>query len=73
MKNIDQLSNTQLELLKMFSFELSEKDLNEIRSLLAKYFARKLDSELGTFEDENEISADVFEQWTQEHLRARGE
>jgi len=42
MENINQpLSNAQLEILKAFSFELSDDDLKELKNLLAKYFAEK--------------------------------
>jgi len=35
------LTNLQLELLRVFSREVSEKELLEIRQLLAQYFAEK--------------------------------
>lgn len=35
------LTNLQLELLKVFAREIPEKDLLEIRQLLAQYFAEK--------------------------------
>ena len=36
------LSSLQLELLKVYSFNPSEEELLEIRTMLAKYFAGKL-------------------------------
>ena len=36
------LSNTQLELLKVFSQPMSEDDLQEFKSYIAKFFAKKL-------------------------------
>ncbi|MGM0581961.1 MAG: hypothetical protein ACQETL_14850 [Bacteroidota bacterium] len=42
MENINQpLTNAQLEILKAFSFDLSDDDLKELKNLLAKYFAEK--------------------------------
>lgn len=39
--NTQPLSNLQLELLKLYSTNLNQKDLLEIRRLLANYFARR--------------------------------
>lgn len=39
------LTNLQLELLKVFSHDLSESELKEIKSLLLEYFAKKAVSE----------------------------
>ncbi len=35
------LTNLQVELLKIFSLQLSEKDLKEVRDVLAQFFAKK--------------------------------
>lgn len=35
------LSNVQLELLKLYSTDLSEDDLKELKSLLARFYAEK--------------------------------
>lgn len=35
------LSNVQLELLKLYSTDLSEDDLKELKSLLARFYAAK--------------------------------
>lgn len=35
------LSNVQLELLKLYSTDLSEDDLKELKSLLAHFYAKK--------------------------------
>jgi hypothetical protein len=39
------LSNLQLELLKIFSHNLSEKEIKEVRTLLLDYFSKKAISE----------------------------
>jgi hypothetical protein len=42
MQTIQQpLTNAQLEILKVFSHQLSEKDLIELRKILADFFAKK--------------------------------
>ncbi len=35
------ISNTQLELLKLFSTDLSENELRELKEVLAKFYAQK--------------------------------
>ncbi len=37
----NQLSNVQIELLKLFATEMSEEDLQELREQLAQFYARK--------------------------------
>ncbi len=40
------LSNIQLELLKVFSVDLSEEQLKEIKDMLIRYFADKVTGEM---------------------------
>lgn len=35
----DRITNLQKELMKIFSLELTEEELSEVRNMLAKYFA----------------------------------
>lgn len=39
--NAQPLTNVQLELLKLYSTNLSQEDLLDIKKLLARYFAQK--------------------------------
>ncbi len=48
------LSNLQLELLRVFSFELSEAELLEIKALLADHFAKKVTSEVDALFEDNQ-------------------
>lgn len=42
MKDLSQpLSNVQLEILKAFSFNLSQEELKEFKALIAQYFAER--------------------------------
>jgi hypothetical protein len=58
------LSNLQLELLKVFSMELKDEELLEIKDLLARYFSEKAmdladkvwDSKNWTVEDMEEMA-----------------
>ena len=47
------LSNMQLELLKLFSFDLSQEQLSEIKFLLQNYFAKNVSSEIDKLFEEN--------------------
>ena len=67
------LTNLQLELLKIFSFNVNDQQLKEIKSLLAKYFAEKATSEMDALWDEKKWSNDTMDQWSQEHLRTKYE
>ena len=63
------LTNLQLEMLKIFSYDLSESQMLEIKDLLAKYFAQKATSEMDKFRDENNWSDETIENLAEEHLR----
>ena len=63
------LSNLQLELLRVFNFELSEEQLKEIRALLADYFASKASSEMDTLFEEKGWDEGKIEEWSKEHMR----
>ena len=43
------LTNFQLELLKLYQFDLTEEQLREIRDLLSKYFAESAAKGNGPF------------------------
>ena len=68
-----QLTNLQLELLKTFSYDLSESQINEVREILAKYFAQKATLEMDKFWEENNWSDETVENLAQEHLRTKYE
>jgi hypothetical protein len=63
------LSNLQLELLKIFSRNLPDEELLEIRSLLSHYFAQKVDKEFEKLEKERGWTAETYDQWAKEHMR----
>ena len=60
------LSELQLELLKVYSFNPSKEDLLEIKKMLAKYFADKLTSNVQKAIDEKNISNEDLESWLNE-------
>jgi hypothetical protein len=73
MEAANNLTNLQLELLRVFNFDLSEEQLKEIRALLADYFAHKVTSEMDALFEENQWGEDKIEEWSKEHMRTKYE
>ena len=63
------LSNLQIELLQLFRYELDDAQLQEIKSLLASYFAEKASNEIDALFEENQWGEDKINEWSQEHMR----
>lgn len=57
------LTNLQVELLKLFSLELSEEELIEIRRMLARYFADRASDEMDKLWDANDWSDKTMDEW----------
>ncbi|NIM14146.1 MAG: hypothetical protein GTO45_19055 [Candidatus Aminicenantes bacterium] len=68
--NKNRLTNLQLELVKLFSYNLNEKQLLEIKDLLAKYFADKATQEMDKVWQEKGLTNETMDTWLNEHLRA---
>ncbi len=60
------LSNLQLELLKLYSTNVDEKDLKAIKSLLAQYFARRASKRADEIWDQKKFSNKVMDDWLNE-------
>ena len=69
METINKLTNLQLELLKIFSYQLPETQLKDIKNLLSDYFANKASDEMDRLWDENLWTNKTMEDWSNEHLR----
>ncbi len=65
------LTNLQLELLKLFKYELPDNQIQEIKILLSKYFADKASDEMDKLWEENNWSNKTMEDWKNEHLRTK--
>ena len=65
------LTNVQIELLKLFQYNLSEKQLAEIKNLLAKYFAKTATAEMDKLWEENNWNNDMMKEWASENLRKK--
>ena len=63
------LSNIQQELLKMFSRDIGNNDLLEIKRLITKYFAKKSISEANKVWDEKKWTEEDINRLLQSHLR----
>ena len=60
------LSNMQLELLKLYSTDINENELEEVKNYLAKFFAKKAINEVDKLWDRNELSNDDMDNWLNE-------
>jgi hypothetical protein len=63
------LTNLQLELLKIFSYQLKPQQLTDIKNLLANYFAEHATQEMDKLWEENNWDNNTMTEWANEHLR----
>lgn len=63
------MSNLQLELLKLYATDIPEKQLLDIKQLLAAYFAELIDRDMAALWDEKKWDEKTIEAWKQERLR----
>ena len=69
MEQVGHLSNLQIELLKLFNYNLQEKQLIEIKKLLSSYFAQIITKQIDELWDEEKWDDKTIETWKNEHLR----
>ncbi len=60
------LSPLQLELLKVYSFNPSEKELLEIKNMLAAFFAHRFVEKVHSAAADKGISNETLDQWLNE-------
>ncbi len=65
----NKMTNLQLELLKMFKFNLPESQVVELKELLSTYLASKIDSEMDIVFNEKEWSISTIETLAKKHTR----
>lgn len=65
------LTNLQLELLEIFSVDLPESQLLEIRGLLARYFAEKATEEMDRLWEERGWTEQTMKDWASDHFRSK--
>ncbi len=66
---MQELSNLQVELLKLYSNGVAEKNLHEIKLMLANYFAEKASDAMDEVWEEKNLTAQDMIDWTNEHNR----
>jgi len=71
MSSTKKLSNLQMELLEVFSFEVSDEQVKEIRSLLVEYFADKVTADVDELFKEKGWGEEKIEEWSKEHMRTK--
>ena len=67
---METMSNLQLELLRLYGNGVSEENLREIKTILAKYFADKATDAMDVVWDEKDLTEQTMIDWTNEHNRA---
>ena len=60
------LTNVQLELLKLYATDLSEKDMNELRDTLAGFCAKKSIQLANQVWEEKKLSSEDMNDWLNE-------
>ena len=64
--NAQPLTNMQLELLKLYSTNLEQKELLEIKRLLAHYFAKRAIKRADQIWEEKGLSKEDMDKWLNE-------
>ena len=57
------LSNVQMELLKIFSTDISETEINELKLVIANYYANKAIKKSDEIWDEKGMTNDDMNKW----------
>ena len=60
------LTNLQIELLKLFSREIPDQDLINIKRMLAEYFSKQLTVETERIWNEKGLTDDDMDRWLRE-------
>lgn len=59
----------QIEMLELVSRVSSEAEMQDIRRMLGRYFAKRAEDALDRLWDEGVLSDNVMEEWKSEHMR----
>jgi hypothetical protein len=57
------LTNLQLELIKYFSYDVSENEMSDIKKMLSEYFAQRVMDRMDNLWEKNDWSDDTMEEW----------
>jgi hypothetical protein len=61
-------TNLQQELLRLYSLDLEEKDLLQIKELIDKYLSENVIKKTDEDAEKKEITPEEFERWANENL-----
>lgn len=59
----NKLTNTQLEILKTFAYEIQEEELLDLKKVLVKFFADRIRSKTGSIWQEKGYSDQTMQDW----------
>jgi hypothetical protein len=65
------LSNLQLELLRLYANGVSDETLQEVKGVLAKYFAERATEEMDKVWDNKSLTQQDMITWANEHDRVK--
>ena len=57
------LTNVQLELLKLYAYDLKEEEMQELKKVLAAFFAGRIRKRAGKLWEERGYTQQTMEQW----------
>lgn len=60
------LSNTQLELLKIFSYDLPEEELKDLKKVLTNFFAQRIRKRTSQIWVERNYTSETMKEWLNE-------
>ena len=59
----------QIQMLELMSHVQSEDEMNDIRRMLAEYFAKRAEDAIDQLWDEGVLNDNMMEEWKSEHMR----
>lgn len=59
----------QIQMLELMSHVQSEEEMNDIRRMLAEYFAKRAEDAIDQLWDEGVLNDNMMEEWKSEHMR----
>jgi hypothetical protein len=63
------LTNLQIELIKLFEYQVEDRQLLEIKDMLALYFAKEATKEMDKLWQQNGWSNETMKEWSKTHMR----
>ncbi len=65
----NKMTNMQLELLKMFKYNIDESQLMELKELLSKFLVDKIDASMDKLWNDKRWSNETMESFANQHMR----